>query len=271
MIVVDNDETGSARPVVDGLAVGAPFEVRYVHEPRPGVANARNAGVELARGAFIAFLDDDEEASPGWLAALLDVQAAIQADLVFGPVRGRLPDTVVAHRAYLEHFFSRTGPAKAGPIGHYYGCGDSLVRRAVLPSVRPFSETRNHIGGEDDLLFARLQRAGARMAWAPDAWVWEDPAPERINLRYAILRAYIYGQGPPTQCASAEPPDGLGVAGWMVQGLVQAAIYGFVALFLWIVRTPRRAFALDRAARGLGKTFWWSLFKIQLYGLPNSP
>jgi succinoglycan biosynthesis protein ExoM len=271
LIVVDNDEQPSARPVVETLTAEAPFAVRYVHDPRPGVANARNAGVALVEGAFIAFLDDDEEAPPGWIAALLEVQARFQADLVFGPVRARLPDAVSDHRAYLQHFFSRDDPAPAGPIGHYYGCGDSLVRCGALPDrLKPFSEARNHIGGEDDLLFSEMRARGARIAWAPDAWVWEDPAPERINLRYAVRRAFVYGQGPPAQCAAATPPDRLGVVGWMIQGLAQAGIFGLLALIQWLARAPRRAFPLDRAARGLGKTFWWSPFKVRLYGLPAS-
>jgi glycosyltransferase involved in cell wall biosynthesis len=269
LIVVDNDERGSAGPVAEALAAEAPFALHYVHEPRPGVANARNAGAAAVCGAFIAFLDDDEEAPEGWIAALLDTQRRFDADLVFGPVRARIPDSVGDHRAYLEHFFSRSDPAPEGLIDHYYGCGDSLVRRAALPDrPLPFSEARNHIGGEDDLLFSEMQGSGARIAWAPAAWVWEDPAPERINLRYAIRRAFVYGQGAPNNCANAFPPDRLGVAGWMLQGLAQAAIFGLLASVQWLIRAPGRAFTLDRAARGLGKTFWWSPFKVQLYGLP---
>ena len=270
LVVVDNDQSPSARPIVEGLAAEAPFPVRYVHEPRPGVANARNAGVEAAGGDFIAFLDDDEDASPGWLAALVDVQKRFDADLVFGPVRARLPDSVTDHRAYLERFFSRHDPAPEGLIDHYHGCGDSLVRRAALPGLpRPFSETRNQRGGEDDLLFSVMRALGARIAWAPEAWVWEDPAPERLELSYTIRRAFVYGQGAPTHCANAVPPDRLGVAGWMIQGVAQAGIFGLLALVQWVVRAPGRAAALDRAARGLGKTFWWSPFKIRLYGLSD--
>ncbi len=267
MVVVDNDEHGSAEVVTAMLAAEAPFPLRYVHEPRPGVANARNAGVAEARGALIAFLDDDEEASPGWLAALLEVQARFDADLVFGPVRARVPDSVRDHRAYLERFFSRLDPAPAGLIDYHYGCGDSLIRRAALPGLpHPFSEARNHIGGEDDLLFAQMKTQGARIAWAPEAWVWEHPAPDRIGLKYAIRRAFVYGQGASTMCANATPPDRLGVAKWMIQGVAQAGVFGVVAAAQWAVGAPRRAFALDRAARGLGKTFWWSPFKIRLYG-----
>ncbi|MBP9755893.1 MAG: glycosyltransferase family 2 protein, partial [Phenylobacterium sp.] len=62
LVVVDNDQAPSAKALTQGLAAEAPFPVVYVHEPEPGVANARNAAMAQARGDFIAFLDDDEEA-----------------------------------------------------------------------------------------------------------------------------------------------------------------------------------------------------------------
>lgn len=267
LVVVDNDTQPSAQPLVARMAQGAPFPVVYVHEPSPGVANARNAAIKRARGQWIAFLDDDEEAPPGWLAALLDVQARFDADVVFGPVRARAPEGLTRHRDYIERFFSRLDPAPAGPIDHYYGCGDSLVRRAaMIDPERPFSPSRNQSGGEDDLLFAAMRRAGARFAWAPDAWVWEDPAPERLNLGYTLRRAFAYGQGPVVACAAATPPDRAGIARWMVIGAGQACVYGLTALALWLFRRPERAFMLDRAVRGLGKVFWGSAFRQRFYG-----
>lgn len=268
LVVVDNDAQPTARDLVQSFAAAAAFPVRYVHEPRSGVANARNAALSVAAGEFIAFLDDDEEASTGWLAALLDVQSRCAADVVFGPVRARAPDTVRRHRDYLEQFFSRTDPAEAGLIDRYYGCGDSLVRRAALPDQqRPFSVLRNQTGGEDDLLFGRMQDLGARFAWAPEAWVWEDPIPDRLNLRYTLRRAFAYGQGASSRCAAAQPPDWPGVARWMIIGLGQVGIYGVAAIFKWLFRAPDRAFAIDRAARGLGKMLWWKPFKMKFYGL----
>jgi glycosyltransferase involved in cell wall biosynthesis len=267
LVVVDNDAQPSAREAVEALAREAAFPVIYVHEPEPGVARARNAALGRASGDFIAFLDDDEEAPEGWLAALVAAQERFDADVVFGPVRGRAPDGHVPHRAYLERFFSREGPAEAGVIAHYYGCGDSFIRRAALPDPhRPFSTERDHTGGEDDLLFGRMQAEGRRFAWAPDAWVWEDPAPGRLTLKYAISRAFAYGQGPTAHCAASDPPDRLGVARWMVQGLAQAAVFGVAAGAKWLVRAPDFAFTLDRAARGLGKALWFGPFKIEFYG-----
>jgi succinoglycan biosynthesis protein ExoM len=267
LVVVDNDQLPSARATVEALSAEAPFPVIYVHEPEPGVANARNAAMAKARGALIASLDDDEEAPEGWLAALLEGQARFSADVVFGPVRGRAPPAIQRHRDYLEWFFSRPGPAEARLIDWYHGCGNSLVARSAMTDpVAPFNVARNFIGGEDDLLFGQMQTAGARFAWAPDAWVWEDPQASRLSLAYAIPRAFAYGQGPTEACAAQNPPDRVGVARWMAIGLLQAGAYGLLAGFKRLTGARDYAFVLDKAARGLGKTLWWGPFKIPFYG-----
>ncbi len=265
LVVADNDTIPSAQAFVASLAKDAPVNISYVHEPAPGVANVRNAALAKATGEWIAFLDDDQEAPTGWLAALLAAQSDYRADVVFGPVLARAPQAKAAHRSYLEHFFSRAGPHPAGLLDTYYGCGDSLIRRAAM-GADPFSRERNQIGGEDDLLFGQMQKAGMRFAWAPDAWVYEDPAPDRQRLGYALARAFAFGQGPSEHCAVQTPPDRLGVARWMLIGVAQAAVYGSQAALLWLVRSPRWPATLDRAARGLGKTLWWGPFKIGFYG-----
>ena len=268
LVIADNDQVPSARSTAELLAAEASFPVIYVHEPRSGVANARNAALSAAQGGFIAFLDDDQEAPAGWLAALLEVQARLGADAVFGPVQARIPADVIAHRAYFEHFFSHPGPKDTGlEVGHT-ACGNSLVRRAALPDARrPFSELRNQTGGEDDLLYGGMRAAGACFAWSPAAQIFEDPLPERLRLGYAIPRAFAYGHGPTVERAVSSPPDWAGVARWMAVGIAQALAFGLLAAGKWLVGAEDRAFALDRAARGLGKTLWWGPFNIQFYGL----
>lgn len=266
LVIVDNDQTASAERLAAALAAMGSFPVIYVHEPRAGVAHARNAALLRARGRFVAFLDDDEEAPDSWLADLMAVQATFDTDVVFGRVRGFLPDHVTRHRAYLQRFFSREGPAVAQVIEQAHGCGNSLLRVATLPSPAPFSAARNQIGGEDNLLFQTMKAAGARFAWAPEASVWEDPAPGRITLAYALRRAFSYGQAPSRDAADAA--HFLRTAGWMLRGLAQAAAFGPLGLVLLAAGRESAADTLDRAARGLGKTFWWGPFRQRFYGLP---
>ena len=265
VIVVDNDNSPSARRAVQATGEASAIPIRYVHEPRPGVAHARNAAVAASTGALIAFLDDDEDAPATWLSGLLAAQMRFDADVVFGPVKARLPATVTRHRLYLTRFFSRFGPTEPQVLKTYYGCGNSLVRRSALPhQTAPFDLSRNYIGGEDDLLFGTMQGAGARFAWAPDAWVHEDPVPTRLNLNYTLRRAFAYGQGPSSHCAARDDP--VGTMRWMAIGLGQAAVFGLIGAIKWMARSPDVAEAWDRAARGLGKTFWGGPLKIQFYG-----
>lgn len=269
LVIVDNDPAGSARHVAARLAEGAPLPLIYVHEPEPGVANARNAGMARARGGLIAFLDDDEEAAGDWLERLRAAQALYDADAVFGPVQTRLPGGVTRHRAYFERFFARLGPTESGPVDRHWGCGNSLVRRVAMPDPeRPFAAERNRIGGEDDLLFGRMGDAGARFAWAADAVVWEHPEPARITLGYTLKRAFAYGQGPSAASAAASPPRWHGVLWWMGVGAAQSAVFALEAAWKLLLWRADRVFALHRLAGALGKIFWWGPFKVSFYGGP---
>jgi glycosyltransferase involved in cell wall biosynthesis len=269
LVVVDNDPAGSAAAMVSAMAEGAPIPVRYVHAPEPGVANARNVGVDAARGEFIAFLDDDEAAPPGWLNALLATAALFDADAVFGPVRTLLPDDSVDHAAYFELFFARTGPASAQIVPRAYGCGCSLVRKAAMPDrAEPFSRARNASGGEDDLMFAEMKAMGARFAWSPDAWVWEAPEPSRLTLAYTLRRAFAYGQGPCSAAAARGVLHWPLIPLWMGAGVIQAIAFGLKTLMDRAIGAPTLPYSLDRAARGVGKLLWFSPFKISFYGRP---
>ena len=194
IVIADNDPAASAEATVRRLRAETPVELIYRHVPRPGVATARNAALAETDAPLIAFLDDDEVASPGWLAALIDAQAQTGADVVFGPIQGRAPDAKPWLRPYLERFFGRQGPAATGLIDHSFGCGDSLmVRATALPGAAPFDVSADQSGGEDDALFAALAARGGRFGWAADAWVEEFAPAHRATLSYALARAFAYG------------------------------------------------------------------------------
>lgn len=266
IVVVDNDPQASSRDTTARLAAEASTPIVWRHAPRPGVATARNEGLAATTAPLIAFLDDDEAASPGWLAALLAAQTLTGADAVFGPIRGRVPDGTGWTRAYLERFFGREGPDGARLIDAPYGCGNALlVRATALPGDAPFSTDADQSGGEDDVLFAGLAARGGRFGWAADAWVDEFAPPHRATLRYALTRAFAYGQGPSQTAAAAH--DWLGVVRWMAIGAAQAVVWGLVALGLTLAASPRRADMMDRCARGIGKLFWMKGFEPHFYGV----
>ena len=77
IIVVDDDAEGA------GFAVARDFGARYLNKAghERGLSFSRNLGLELARGQYLAFLDDDDFFLPGGLDRLL--AAANPSSLVF--------------------------------------------------------------------------------------------------------------------------------------------------------------------------------------------
>jgi glycosyltransferase involved in cell wall biosynthesis len=70
LIVIDDGSTDGTCDTVASFA-GDP-RIRYVWQPPLGMAKARNHGLRLARGALIAYLDDDNLLYPDFLAAAVD-------------------------------------------------------------------------------------------------------------------------------------------------------------------------------------------------------
>jgi succinoglycan biosynthesis protein ExoM len=267
LIIVDNDPDGGARQTAERLHVAAPPHVhlRYVHEPDAGVANARNAAVDAADTPLIAFLDDDMTAPPDWLAGLLACRARFPAAVTFGPVSAVLPEGVIAHADYLRRFFSRLSLAPTGFTTQSWGCGNSLVDLQRLPPQRPvFDASTNETGGEDDMLFARVRRAGGQFAWCAEAPTFEHVPVSRATLTYTLRRAMSYGRGPVTMARKATPPNWFAVGGWMIVGACKFVVNGAIYAVKFLRRAPDRAEYLDRAARGFGKIFWWQ--DLRFYG-----
>lgn len=267
VVIVDNSPEASAHATSAMLQSKSEFAIRYIHEPNPGVANARNAGLAAAHYELIAFLDDDEEATSCWLAALVTTQARLSASVVFGPIEAVLPHSAHRHRSYFEAFFARRGPTADGWLDHAFGCGNSLMVRAdALRGKTPFHADQNETGGEDDRLFHELSERGVRFAWSASALCMEHVPPARARLSYTLRRAFAYGQSPSQIAAHTDPPQWLALARWMAIGAGQAAVFGLAGLAIWLASPKRAISLLDRAVRGAGKVFWAPIFVPKFYG-----
>ncbi len=272
IVVVDNCPERSAEATVAAVSSGTTVPVTYVAEPRSGVSHARNAGVRASRGTSIAFIDDDELATDGWLAALLDAQRRFDADVVWGPVLGRVEGRRGANAAFAEAFYTRDLARPTGPLDRFCGTGNSLIRRSTcIDGPEPFDLRTNFTGGEDDLFFEALQRRGRRFVWAQDAAVYERVPEDRARYRHIWLRSFIKGQGPSMICALSRPADPFGVVRWMVIGTGQFVVYGIAAAVLWAAGSRRAPWMTARAIAGAGKVLWMRPFRPAYYGAVRNP
>jgi succinoglycan biosynthesis protein ExoM len=268
VLLVDNDRGRSCEPIAAHLEREANVPFRYEVEPAAGVANARNTAVALAKGQFIAFLDDDEVAKPNWLKDLIKVQAETKADVVFGPIEARLPEAAAHPRSYFQLFFSRYLGGESRVIEEPYGCGNSLLKRdTVLKGPTPFNPSTNETGGEDDLLWHDVSARGGTFAWAKDAWVYEDVPESRASWAYLTKRAFAYGHNTTSQWFDSPEPSYGRVAYSMARGTAQALVLAPLTLFLMAIGHEKRAWAYDKMMRGLGKLLWFGPFRVGFYGV----
>jgi glycosyltransferase involved in cell wall biosynthesis len=78
LIVIDDGSTDGTRELILSK-YGADPRVRYVFQPNGGVSSARNHGIRLARGEFIALLDSDDI----WEQWKLELQVAVMNHLPY--------------------------------------------------------------------------------------------------------------------------------------------------------------------------------------------
>ena len=193
VIVIDNDEAGSAAATCERLRAEYPWPIEYVIEEKLGIAFARNRALELGKtDDFIAFLDDDEVPSETWISELLSVQQRYSADVVFGPALPFFPEPV-PQWVREGHCFSKPRE-KTGAVCPTGSTQNVLFSTWILRDTGfRFDEKLALCGSEDYDFFLRVSRAGWRLVWANEAVVTEWYPRTRANLSWFLKRHFRYG------------------------------------------------------------------------------
>ena len=271
IVVADNDPLASAKAFVTQFAETSDIEVVYKHVPEPGVSNARNGALEVTRGRFIAFLDDDMDALEGWLEELVRVSLQYEAAITFGPAIALMPNKNDPLNPYMEPFFARIADAPEGYIQKCLGTGGCLLDLSLCDMPSPvFDPIHNETGGEDDALFHHLQSHGAKVAWAIKARSYEIVPASRATPAYMWKRNFAFGQGPTQEQADKGLAGSPGIIKWMIIGALQLCVYGPLLLLFKILGKPKYIHYQNRTAQALGKIFWWGGFKQKLYGTSST-
>ena len=192
IVVADNDEQESARPVISEFELLLP--IVYCVEPEPNIASARNRAVANAKGDWIALIDDDEFPGQEWLFTLFTNGQRHGVDGVLGPVRPMFespPPRWLIRGGFCERPEHPTGMALNW---RQTRTGNVLFKRAILDhGHEAFSRTFGN-GGEDSDFFRRMIEEGRVFIWCNEAVVWESVPAERLKRSYFLKRALLQGQ-----------------------------------------------------------------------------
>ena len=196
VVLVDNNSTDDTGRIGRDYAHRTGGRLRYIFEGTQGVSHARNTGVRAARGAIVAFADDDVRVAPNWIAeAVAALASRPDVDFVGGKVLPRWPRTppswvTPTHWGALA--LSDFGDSPFVVDARNPRClisANLAVRREVFDQLGGFDPRHQHAPGsvssvEDHEFEMRLWRAGRRGLYVPTMVVHAVVQPERLSRAY---------------------------------------------------------------------------------------
>jgi glycosyltransferase involved in cell wall biosynthesis len=166
VIVVDDGSTDGTSEVAASLG----GQVSYVRQENQGPAAARNTGLRMAQGEFVAFLDVDDQWHPEKLERQLGrLRDRPEIDLCFTSLQHLwTPELEKEKRRYEGHPLSK-------PFSAYH-ISSLLARRSVFTKFGEFNEALH--AGENMIWFLQAAQRGAVIEVLPDVLVYRRFHPD---------------------------------------------------------------------------------------------
>ena len=144
ILIVDDGSFDSSREIIDKY-LKVDTRIRYFRQKNCGVASARNIGINMAKGDFIAFCDQDDLWLPEKIKLQLPFFENPDIGLVYGWVivneRGKT-ESIVA-RGYVGDCFDNLLSS------NFITCCSVITRKQLLDEIGGFDEDRQLMGVDD--------------------------------------------------------------------------------------------------------------------------
>jgi glycosyltransferase involved in cell wall biosynthesis len=248
LVVVDNASTDRTKDVVEEAKAASGIPIVYVFEGRQGKGFALNTGVDAARGAVLAFTDDDCRPEPSWLQDVIDALKRWGADGLGGRI---LPEWSTPPPPWLateRHLWTSIAllddsvvrRVELGPWQREHGFrvwgANMAFSRQALDAVGGFNARIGPRGmkkysHEDIDLVRRMVEAGRIVTFDPTPTVRHWVGPERMRKNFYRRHSFYYGEGSAFQTGAPRgrhvfgiPPYLLGALGGHIASWIRAAL-----------------------------------------------
>lgn len=184
VLVVDDGSTD------ESAAIAARYPVRLIsHATNQGLSAVRNSAIAEAAGDILAFIDVDALADPTWLEKLMESYVDQGISGVGGQgIESNIQNDVDRWRQI--HATQGHGERTLDKAPHLFGLNMSF-RVDALRAVNGF-DTNLRTNAEDMDIGYRLNDAGYRLVYRPDARVYHQRQDTLESMRRTIYRWYYW-------------------------------------------------------------------------------
>ena len=190
VVVVDD---GSPTPVVDLVeAFDDRMAVGVVGRPHAGPGAARNAGAAVARGRYLAFIDDDCVPAPNWLSVLVRELGRDPDQLVGGRVENSLKTNPYAEASdrisrFVYEYYQRDGARE-----RFFQTNNVALATDRFLALAGFTTSIPSATAEDKEFCDRGRASGLKLTHVPDAVVYHA---HDLTFRGFVRQHFNYGRG----------------------------------------------------------------------------
>jgi len=207
LLIVDNDSCDGTQQLLSKFIDDKHLNVRTVIEKNIGIAFARNRAIKEVCSDYIAFIDDDAQASDLWLYNLIlplvdssvsNADIAAVAGRVMIDWNGPRPNWFPEEYLPLYCEFDKGVRRRRMRAEEYFLTTNLLIRTSMLREMGGFNtqlgrRDKSLLGGEDNNLFNRLIACNARIVYVPDAVVRHVIVKERKTIKHFMRLVWSSG------------------------------------------------------------------------------
>lgn len=257
IVVVDNNSPDQTRATVLSRIPDSGGRLRYFFEPRQGKSFALDTGLEAARGAIYAIVDDDHIFPQGTVAKIFDA-FNLHPEISFAggkvlplwkaaPPPWLTPDhwSPLGLCDYGDHELALDGRQQFCLLAGSFRTADIQAVGAYRSDLGVSGEL---IGGVEDAdLCSRLYQAGKKGLYLPDLVIYHKVNPGRLSRRYHRSWHFQHGR----QFATMRDPQFEISRGRLIGVPLHLYRQGAAAACAWLLRCLRgdRAGAFSCEAR----------------------
>jgi glycosyltransferase involved in cell wall biosynthesis len=197
VIVVDNNSKDNTQAVTEDFCRSYP-NIRYCFETKQGLSYARNRGWREAKGAYVAYMDDECKVPAQWLTVAKQIIERLAPAVFGGPYFGYLNSPPPRWWKMSYESFELSENARSLETGEYVRGGNIFIQRRVLERLGGFSTDLGMSGekigyGEESQLQRHIR------ATMPDDFIYYDPElyvyhlvrPEKMTLRWILYSHFV--------------------------------------------------------------------------------